>query len=117
MYKNLYHAFLYEFIVGLICVVSISLFGGKAIIILALLGLRPFILERDNLEPDKIIYHFYYNVLKVVTTITFSSIIILFILSEFFSIENLNIKILFILVPPYFVCIHGLTGFTYNKYR
>lgn len=114
-YKNLNLAFLIEIIVGFGCILSIALLGYKGLMSLVLIGLRPFLLEKEKILDEKSYWHLNYR-------ITFHSLIVtsIFIMTVYF-ISYLNqqvymIKDRFTLLQliPFFLLTHGVTGIVIN---
>ena len=66
IYKAYPKAFLYEIIIGSITLVSVALWGIKGIILIALFGLRPFILEVTEKEIDETFWMKHYKILNLV---------------------------------------------------
>lgn len=109
-YKSLPGAFLFQTLVGALCIVSISLFGPKWIATLAVLSLRPLLLERIRSLPDQKRWQFYYRIMKISLVCTALTIIFVYISFEVFP-HAVPIKQLWLLmVLPYFIFIHGLIG-------
>ncbi len=80
-YKNLTLAFLFEIVVGFGTILSISLLGYKGLAALAVLALRPFILEQEQIKDEKLYLQFSYKVLS-------NSLIIIFLMIVFEIINN-----------------------------
>jgi len=58
-YKNLQIAFLIEIFVGFGTILSISIIGPKGLAALAILALRPIILEKEIIKDEKIYFRFF----------------------------------------------------------
>jgi len=113
-YKNLNIAFLIEILVGFGTILSISLIGYKGLSALAILALRPFILEREKIDDEKSYLQFSYKILSNSLFIIFLMIISVLIIIQF--IPDWNSKLpptenILILVIPFFLLTHGVIGF------
>lgn len=76
-YKNLNLAFLLEIIVGFVSILSIALLGYKGLISLVLIGLRPFLLEKEKILDEKGYWHLKYRIMfhsLIVTSIFISTV-------------------------------------------
>lgn len=112
-YKNLFLAYSIEIIIGFLTLILVTQLGSKAIVFLALLAIRPIILEREKLLPqDEFWFKSFQlgkNALFVISIIIIFLTILLDIVGEYnFIIENKN-KILRMIVPMY-IFIHGTIG-------
>ena len=65
-----------EILVGFGTILSISLIGNKGLAALAILALRPFVLEREKIEDEKSHLQFLYKILS-------NSLIIIFFYDNF----------------------------------
>ena len=113
-YKKLNIAFLIEIIVGFGTIVLISLIGYKGLSALAILALRPFVLEREKIEDEKSYLQFSYKILSNSLIIIFLMIISIFIIVQFIPIWNTKLPpmdILLITIIPFFLLTHGVIGF------
>ena len=113
-YKNLNIAFLIEILIGFGTILSISLIGYKGLSALAILALRPFILEREKIDDEKSYLQFSYKILSNSLFIIFLMIISVLIIIQF--IPDWNSKLphtenILILVIPFFLLTHGVIGF------
>jgi hypothetical protein len=113
-YKNLNIAFLIEILIGFGTILSISLIGYKGLSALAILALRPFILEREKIDDEKSYLQFSYKILSNSLFIIFLMIISVLIIIHF--IPDWNSKLpptenILILVIPFFLLTHGVIGF------
>jgi hypothetical protein len=117
-YKNLNLAFLFEIIIGFGCIISVSMLGFSGLISLALIGLRPFFLEREPINDEKNYWRFSYKIMLNSIIIIFLFIISIFILVN--SAPGLTKKlppwedILYLLIP-FFLMTRGVIGFIYNQ--
>ena len=110
MYKSLTQAFLYQTIVGFLSVIAISAIGGKGIFILALIGLRPFILQREKSSPQKKLWEMYYKIGKLSVVLTSLMIIATYLLAGIiFDVIIIN-NDWFIVIIPFWVMTHGVIG-------
>ena len=113
-YKSLPAVFLYQTIVGALCIVNVSLFGPAGIATLAILGLRPLLLEKKKGLPDQSRWQFYYKIMKISVVCTAITIIFVYLILELFS-QSIPVRRLWLLmVPPYFVFIHGFIGLVFS---
>ena len=113
-YKNLNIAFLIEILIGFGTILSISLIGYKGLSALAILALRPIILEREKIDDEKSYLQFSYKILSNSLFIIFLMIISVLIIIQF--IPDWNSKLpptenILILVIPFFLLTHGVIGF------
>ncbi len=113
-YKNLTLAFLFEIVVGFGTILSISLLGYKGLAVLAVLALRPFILEQEQIKDEKLYLQFSYKVLSNSLIIIFLMIVFEIIIIQF--IPNWKAKLpplenLLIIIIPFFLLTHGVIGY------
>jgi hypothetical protein len=112
-YKNLNIAFLVEIFVGFGTVLSISLLGTKGLAALAILALRPFILQKEKIEDSKSYLEFSYKILSNSLSIIFIMIISIIIILQFIPAwkEKLPpIEVMFVVLIPFFLLTHGVIG-------
>ena len=111
-YNNLFVAYSIEFVVVLLSIVLVILFGPKVIAFLALLALRPFILGREKLSDRDEFWHYSYTLGKY-SLFLLAAIIIVFYFVNHFLLSN-DIIFLFkdriIILLPLFLFIHGILG-------
>jgi hypothetical protein len=84
-YKSLPAVFLFQSLVGALCIVSFSLSGPAWFATLEILGLRPFILKKVPLKENENLWVFYYKILKISLVATALTIILIYIVFELFS--------------------------------
>lgn len=82
-YKSLPAAFLFQTLVGALCIFSISLFGPAWFATIAILGLRPFILKRVPIFEDSDLWKFYYKIGKISMVATALTIIFVYTVLQF----------------------------------
>ncbi len=117
MYKSLPAAFLFQSVVGALSIISISLSGPVWIAILAILGLRPFILKMVPIPQDSDSWKFYYRIMKASIVATAVTIIFVYIVFYLFSHSSPTRGLLLLMIPPYFIFIHGVIGLMYSLQR
>ena len=110
MYKSLPSAFLFQALVGVLCVVSISLSGPAWFVTLAILGLRPFLLKKTAIPPGNDIWQLYYIIGKVSIVATAITIIFMYGVFYLFLHSSPIQEFWLLLIPPYFIFIHGIVG-------
>ena len=109
-YKSLPAAFLFQTIAGVLSIISVALLGSKGIAALAILALRPFLLEKTGVFPDQERWHFYYKIMEISVVCTALTIIFVYIFLEVFSHSVPFGRLWLLMVLPYFIFIHGLIG-------
>jgi hypothetical protein len=112
-YKNLNLAFLIEIFIGFGCVLSISLLGAKGIASLALIAIRPFVLEREKINDEKLYWQFSYKIMLNSVIIIFLMIISILIIIQFIPAWKTKLpsfEILIIELIPFFILTHGVIG-------
>lgn len=112
-YKNLNIAFLIEIFVGFGTVLSISLLGTKGLAALAILALRPFVLQKEKIEDKKSYIEFSYKILSNSLSIIFIMIFSIIIILQFIPIWKAKlppIEVMFIVLIPFFLLTHGVIG-------
>ena len=84
-YKNLFLAYSIEIIIGFLTSILIILFGAKALAFIALLAIRPFVLDKEQISPQDDFWYKSFQLGK-------NALIILSVIIIFFSIfvEMLN---------------------------
>jgi len=112
-YKNLFLAYSIEIIIGFLTSILIILFGAKALAFIALLAIRPFVLDKEQISPQDDFWYKSFqlgkNALIILSVIIiFFSIFIEIINESNFLFENKD-KVLRLLIPMY-ILIHGLIG-------
>ncbi len=112
-YKNLNIAFLIEIFVGFGTVLSISLLGTKGLAALAILALRPFVLQKEKIEDSKSYLEFSYKILSNSLSIIFIMILSIIIILQFIPVWKVklpSIEVMFIVLIPFFLLTHGVIG-------
>lgn len=111
-YKNLFFSFSLEFLIGLIITLLIIFTGPKSIILLALVAIRPFILERENISPQDEFWFYSFQLGKITLFILSFVIIVFYLIDEFLLNENLlyNYRDRIIILLPFYLFLHGLVG-------
>ena len=113
-YKNLNIAFLLEILIAFGTIISISLIGYNGLIALAILALRPLVLEREKIEDTNFYLKFTYKVLSSSLAIIFIMMISIIIIIQFIPAWQMKlppIDKLFMLLIPFFLLTHGVIGF------
>ena len=113
-YKNINIAFLIEILVGFGTIISISLLGYKGLAALAILLLRPLVLEREKIDDTNLYLKFTYKILSNSLAIIFIMMISIIIIIQFIPAWQMklpSIDKLFILLIPFFLLTHGVIGF------
>ena len=87
-YKNLFFAFSLEFLIGLITSLLIIFVGPKSIAFLALLAIRPFLLEREKILPQDEFWFYSFQLGKAALFILSFIIIISYSIDEFLLNED-----------------------------
>ncbi|MDP2363897.1 MAG: hypothetical protein Q8M94_09030 [Ignavibacteria bacterium] len=112
-YKNLQLAFLIEILIGFGTILSISLVGPKGIAALAMLALRPFVLDKENIQDQESYFQFSYKVLSNSLSIIFIMIFSIIIILQFIPIWKAKlppVEVMFIVLIPFFLLTHGVIG-------
>jgi hypothetical protein len=112
MYRNYKSAYLFEVVTGLLCLIVISLVGEKGIILIALIAVRPFVLEKTTVVLASI--EKYYSIGKAGIYITFLSLLIYYLSTEYIFQSGTDWKKITLLISPYFLLSHGLAGLFYD---
>lgn len=112
-YKNLNIAFLIEIFVGFGTVLSISLLGTKGLAALAILALRPFVLQKESIEDEKSYIEFSYKILSNSLSILFIMLLSIIIILQFIPVWKAKlppIEVMFVVLIPFFLLTHGVIG-------
>ena len=112
-YKNLQIAFLIEIFVGFGTILSISLIGPKGLAALAILALRPILLDKEIIQDEKFYFQFSYKILQSTLVIIFIMIISLILIMQFIPVWNAKLppsENLLIIILPFFLLTHGVIG-------
>lgn len=112
-YKNLNIAFLIEIFIGFGTILSISLIGPKGLAALAILALRPIILDKEIIQNEKFYFQFSYKILQSSLLIIFIMIISLIIIMQFIPVWNAKLppsENLLVTILPFFLLTHGVIG-------
>lgn len=113
-YKNLNLAFLIEIIIGFGTILSISLIGYKGLTALILIALRPFLLEREEIDDEKKYWQFSYKIISSSLIIIFLMILSVFVIIQFIPAWKAKLPssdILLLVIIPFFLLTHGVIGF------
>jgi len=112
-YKNLNLAFLVQILIGFGCILSISLLGAKGLASLALLAIRPFVLEKEKIKDEKRYWQFSYKIMLNSVIIIFLMILSILIIIQFIPAWKTKLpsfEILIIELIPFFILTHGVIG-------
>lgn len=112
-YKNLNLAFLVQILIGFGCILSISLLGAKGLASLALLAIRPFVLEKEIIKDEKRYWQFSYKIMLNSVIIIFLMILSILIIIQFIPAWKTKLpsfEILIIELIPFFILTHGVIG-------
>ncbi|MBE0550890.1 MAG: hypothetical protein IH619_00730 [Ignavibacterium sp.] len=112
-YKNLQLAFLIEMFVGFGTILSISIIGPKGLAALAILALRPIILEKEIIKDEKTYFQFFYKIIQNSLSIIFIMIVSLIIIMQFIPLWNAKLppsENLLVIILPFFLLTHGVIG-------
>jgi hypothetical protein len=112
-YKNLNLAFLIEIFVGLGTILSISLIGPKGLAALAILAIRPFVLQKEDVQDKKTYLEFSYKILSNSLSIIFIMIISIIIILQFIPLWKTKlppVEVMFVILIPFFLLTHGVIG-------
>ena len=112
-YKNQNIAYLIEIFIGFGTIITISLIGPKGLAALAIIALRPILLERENIENTKDYFQGAYKILSSSLAIMFIMIVLIFIIVQFIPFWKEKLppnEILFIIILPFFLLTHGVIG-------
>jgi len=94
-------------------VLSISLLGAKGIASLALIAIRPLVLEREKINDEKLYWQFSYKIMLNSVIIIFLMIISIFIIIQFvpaWKSKLPSFEVLLLVIVPFFVLTHGVMG-------
>jgi hypothetical protein len=117
IYKSYPQAFLFQIAVASLTLISISLWGIKGFLVIALFGLRPLILEKVERDVDKTFWMKHYNVGKISIALTFVTLLIIYFILDLFGGTKNYYDYLLKLFIPYFLLIHGVIGSLVYKYK
>lgn len=115
VYSNFQSAFIFQLIVGLLCLLGILLVSGEMFALFALIAFRPLILSRRTVQDPALYWQFYYRIYKISLLTTAITLVILYLLLQLFG--NLVIalgkdpQIWSLAIFSYFLVIHGMVGF------
>ena len=112
-YKNLNLAFLVQILIGFGCILSISLLGAKGLASLALLAIRPLVLEKEKIKDEKRYWQFSYKIMLNSVIIISLMILSILIIIQFIPVWKTKVpsfEILIIELIPFFILTHGVIG-------
>lgn len=112
-YKNLNLAFLVQILIGFGCILSISLLGAKGLASLALLAIRPLVLEKEKIKDEKRYWQFSYKIMLNSVIIISLMILSILIIIQFIPVWKTKLpsfEILIIELIPFFILTHGVIG-------
>jgi hypothetical protein len=120
-YKNLYIAFLYEIFAGFGTIISVGFIGPPGLATLAILGLRTFILDKENINDKKLYLEYVYKVLSNSLSIIFIMIISIVIIIQFIPVWQAKLPpldVILVVLIPFFIMTHGVVGIiNYSNYH
>lgn len=115
-YKNLNLSFLIQIFIGLGAILTISLIGYKGLATIAILALRPIVLEKEKIDPASAYLPFVFKVLSHSLIITAIFLVVLILIIFLFPDLSAHIptseKIL-VQILPFFILTHGVIGLAY----
>lgn len=115
-YKNLNLAFLIEIIVGFGSIISIGILGWRGIAALILIAIRPFVIEREPIEHDKLHWRFIYRVNYHTIIVTSLFIITYYLVTTLHpSMYLMEDHKLLLQLIPFFLLTHGVVGLVMNQ--
>jgi hypothetical protein len=114
VFANLRLAFMYELIVGIICVLGIVFNGEIMIILIAFMALRPVVLDRKRVRDLTLYWRLYFQTYKISIVIMGIILIIMTVLYQILGntavIVGLRSRVLLSVILPSFLVIHGIVG-------
>ena len=107
---------MYQIIAGIVCVLAMLVFGEKMIVLIALMGLRPLILERKTVQDLTPYWRFYNHIDKISFVITVITLIVLVIYYQMLGSlafeVGLKLQSLLMVTWPAFFVIQGIVALT-----
>ncbi len=110
-YKHLHHAFLFEFVVGLLTIYFVFAVGSKGMAVVALLALRPLVLDILPGPTEERLWRMYYKAAKWGLLLTGATIVITYLFFNYLTAGFHDRGIVFLTIIPWFMIIHGFIGF------
>lgn len=110
VYKSYPQVFLFQIAVASLTLISISFWGIKGLFIIALFGLRPFILEKVERDVDNTFWKQFYNIGKLSLAFTFVTLFVIYFILDLLDEAGNYSDYLLKLFIPYFMLIHGVVG-------
>lgn len=116
-YKNLFFAYSFELLLGLILSAALYFTGPKASVLLALLALRPFILEKEHAAPGDSYWFSCHLIAKYSVVTVCAVIILLYLIAWAFSISlsRENAAMITVMLMPLFLLVHGVFGLLHES--
>jgi hypothetical protein len=117
--SNLRMAYIYQIIVGIICLLAMLINSEKMIILFALMGLRPFIIGTKTVRDMTPYWRFGIQTAKISIVITVITLIILIISYQMLEssalVVGLSPGLLLSMTIPAFLIIHGMVALNFLK--
>lgn len=101
-------------LVGFGCILTISFIGTKGLVSLAIIALRPILLEREPIQDEKRYYQFFYKITISSVIIISLMIVSILIIVQFIPVWKVKLPtfdILLVEIIPFFLLTHGVLGF------
>lgn len=111
VYKNLHHAFLFEALAGIIALLTVAVVGINGVAVLAVLVLRPFVLERMKAPVHEQPWRLYSFAVVSASLLTAVSLAFTAWFLDLPWYESAGVRYLSLLAIPWFILNHGVTGF------
>lgn len=104
-----------EIAAALLTLIAIGIFGEIGIAALAVIALRPGLLERTEMTPEALKMFYSIGITGIIITIL--TLLTFFLASEYVFNFKTDWKMIVVLIFPYFVLSHGIVGLIYHKFK
>ena len=111
IYKNPKQAYLFEAVVGFLTLLLCLVVGKFGYVVLALMVLRPMLLETDRTKRDQIDYWIYFHAMRLSVYFAGSAILFTVLAFQFRPFTSYDKTLLITLIIPWFVLAHGFIGY------
>ncbi len=109
-YKNTPRAFLFITIVGVLCIISVSMIGEKGFIFFTALILHPIFVEKVKSKPDINFWKLNLKIGTISLFLTSLTFIFIYFISIWFFNSALKPQTWHYIIFPYYVFITGIVG-------
>lgn len=110
-YRHPRQAYLFETVVALLSLLLCLKVGKLGYLALALIALRPVLLETIKTKQDQTNYWIYYHAMRLAVYFAGGAILLTVFAFQFEPFSSYDKKLIFTLIVPWFMLAHGFIGY------